>query len=409
MEICHITTVHPVKDARIFHRMCRPLAQRRHRVTLIAPQTFAPEAYLRPSPGNLRLGETPRSKRGMAALRAALAEDAELYHFHDPEFIPLAFCLKALRPRAAVVYDVHEDYPSMMRTKHWLPPWSRTAAALGVRWANLAAGAALDGIVVADGGVAADFRRAAGSKLIVHYNFPDLQLFRPQSAETEQAETDLVYLGGISERAGTFVLLEALRILARKGSRPSVRLAGYTDDEQGRAALETTLRREGLAGQVRFDGRLPHDEVPDWLRAGRVGLVLLQQVPKFMKNIPSKMFEYWACGLPVLASDLPPARQFLTPGRNGYFFMPGNAADLAERIAYLLSHPDHARRLGSAGRGMIERRWNNELQINELVAFYEKLTARSAGRLRLPGWSRGARDRAGRAKKLPAPADLSER
>jgi glycosyltransferase involved in cell wall biosynthesis len=402
MKICHITTVHPVKDARIFHRMCRPLAQRRHRVTLVAPESFVAEAYLRPSASNPQLGATPRLKRGLVALRAALADESDLYHFHDPEFIPLAICLKALRPRAAVVYDVHEDYPSMMRDKYWLPHWSRPAAALGARWANRAAAALLDGIVVADQGVAADFRGAA-RKLIVHYNFPDLDVFRPDGREAKAARADLVYLGGISERAGTFVLFEALKLLARGGLRPSVRLAGYTDGEQGRAALESALRRDGLMELVRFDGRLPHDEVPAWLRAGRVGLVLLQPVPKFMKNIPSKMFEYWACGLPVLASDLPPARQFLTPGKNGFLFSPTSAADLAERIAYLIRHPASARALGAAGRRMIETRWNNERQIDELIAFYGRLIERFRGR-------RSSRARGSIATKdLPAPADLPER
>lgn len=406
MDICHITTVHPVKDARIFHRMCRPLAQRGHRVTLVAPEAFAAESYLRPSPSNIRIGATPRLKRGLAALRAALAEEAGLYHFHDPEFIPFALCLKALRPRAAVVYDVHEDYPSMMRDKYWLPHWSRPAAALAARWANRAAAALLDGIVVADRGVAADFAGASG-KLIVHYNFPDLDLFRHEHGAAEARGADLVYLGGISERAGIFVLLEALQLLARRGLRPSVRLAGYTDGEQGRAVLESALRRDGLTEQVRFDGRLPHEQVPAWLRAGRVGLVLLQPVPKFMKNIPSKMFEYWACGLPVLASDLPPARQFLTPGKNGYFFSPTSAADLAERIAYLIRHPESARELGDAGRRMVATRWNNERQVDELIAFYGRLVERLRSR-RLLAWS-GARKREVGSKELPSPADLPER
>src|SRR6185436_14970568 len=106
------------------------------------------------------------------------------------------------------------------------------------------------------------------------------------------------------------------------------------------------LRRGGLTEQVQFDGRLAHTEVPAWLRSGRIGWVLLQAVPKFMKNIPSKLFEYWACGLPVLASDLPPSRRFVVDGQNGFSFAPASAAQLAERISYLLTHPDEGRALG---------------------------------------------------------------
>jgi glycosyltransferase involved in cell wall biosynthesis len=408
MNICHITTVHPAQDARIFHRMCRALAARKLDVVLIAPQSFPPETHLRPSRLNDRLGRGTRPRRSAIALRAALAEDVDVYHFHDPELIPMALLLKTMRPAAAVVYDVHEDYPSMMRDKYWLPHWSRPAAALGARLANRFAAKFFDGIVAADRGVAGDFAKTASEKTLVHYNFPALGLFASwNGAAAAQPNADLVYLGGLSERAGIFVLFDALRILARRGMRPTVRLAGYTDGERGLAAIDAALRGHDLCGQVKFDGRLAHSEVPAWLRRGRIGLVLLQAVPKFMKNIPSKMFEYWACGLPVLASDLPPVRQFLTDGKNGRLFSPGSAPGLADRIAYLLSRPEESRLLGQAGRHGIETQWNNERQVDGLISFYRKLAERCAGGTRRAEARRIPPSAISQVKEVPA--DLSER
>jgi glycosyltransferase involved in cell wall biosynthesis len=384
MAICHITTVHPVKDARIFYRMGRGLAAKKIEVVLIAPGSFAAEPYLRASSWNDSLAQASRIRRAGIALRAALAEDADVYHFHDPELIPMALLLKALKPSRAVVYDVHEDYPSMMRDKYWLPRWTRPAAALGARLANHLAGRFLSGVVVADRGVANDFIRTAPGKMLLHYNFPSLALFgRPNSVHA-QPTADLVYLGGLSERAGFFVLLDALEILAQSGLRPIARLAGYTDGANGLATINAALRRRGLCDQVEFDGRLAHEQVPAWLCTGRIGLVLLQALPKFMKNIPSKMFEYWACGLPVVASDLPPARQFLVEGENGYLFSPASAPQLAERIAYLLRHPERGRSLGGAGRRMVEAQWNNDSQIDGLIAFYRRLVSKVRGGQRAP-------------------------
>jgi glycosyltransferase involved in cell wall biosynthesis len=374
MKICHITTVHPAQDARIFHRMCRGLAARGIEVALIAPQSFGAEAHLRPSQRNDAIGRARRPQRSAIALRAAWAEDADVYHFHDPELIPMAALLKATRPAAAVVYDCHEDYPSMMRDKYWLPRWSRPAAALGARAANGFAAACLDGIVAADSAVAADFAKTA--RTLVYYNFPSLGLFAPAKAAATEPSADLVYIGGVSERTGFFVLLDALKVLARQGVQPTVRLAGYTDGAQGMATITAALERSGLSGQVSFDGRIAHSDVPAWLRRGRIGLVLLQAVPKFMKNIPTKMFEYWACGLPVVASDLPPIRQFLVDGQNGYLFTPSSSAQLAERIARLLRRTGEREALGRAGRGMIEAEWNNERQLDHLVGFYGELLRR---------------------------------
>jgi glycosyltransferase involved in cell wall biosynthesis len=380
MNICHITTVHPAKDARIFYRMCRGLAAKKIAVVLIAPGSFAPEPYLRPSRWNDNLSQATRPQRAGIALKAALAENAHVYHFHDPELIPMALVLKILKPANAVIYDVHEDYPSMMRDKYWLPQWLRPSAALAARLANRLAGRFLSGIVVADRGVAGDFMRTAPGKILLHYNFPSLDLFAQPGGTPPRPTADLVYLGGLSERAGIFVLLDALEILAASGIKPTVRLAGYTDGANGLATIDAALRKRGLSDQVEFNGRLAHTQVPGWLRAGRIGLVMLQAVPKFMKNIPSKMFEYWACGLPVLASDLPPIRQFLVEGENGYLFAPASASQLAERIAYLLSHPERCRSLGSAGQRLVETQWNNDSQIAQLVDFYERLAAQGLRR-----------------------------
>lgn len=121
MKICHITTVHPAHDARIFYRMCAGLAAKGHEVTLIASAPFAGEFGVRSSPWNKRIAPAGRISRIILALRAALAENADIYHFHDPELISLGLALKLLRPSKIVVYDVHEDYPSMMLEKYWIP------------------------------------------------------------------------------------------------------------------------------------------------------------------------------------------------------------------------------------------------------------------------------------------------
>ena len=132
MKICHLTTVHPAKDARIYYRMCVGLAAKQIATTLIAPEPFKDEGLLHASRWNRRLGHASRPRRVGIALRAALAENADLYHFHDPELIPMALTLKAIRPSSAVVYDVHEDYPSMMQHKYWLPESLRPVASTGV-------------------------------------------------------------------------------------------------------------------------------------------------------------------------------------------------------------------------------------------------------------------------------------
>jgi glycosyltransferase involved in cell wall biosynthesis len=376
MRVCHVTTLHRADDARIFHRMCRGLAKHGCCVAVVGPAVPIEEPLVRMSPWNGSIRQSGRIGRIGLALRAALAERADIYHFHDLELISLGLALKMLRRGSAVVYDVHEDYPAMMMEKHWLPRATRPLTASVVRVAQSAVSMCLDGIVAADPDVEADFRAVAGARKMVFYNFPVLSLFELQRAERPAPKADLVYIGGMSERAGTFVLLDALVELASQGLRPSVRLAGYTDGAIGWQAIERGIQDRGLGAEVELRGRMPHSEVPAWIRSGRIGLVTLQPIAKFMKNIPSKMFEYWACGLPVIGSNLPPIARFLSDGSNGVLFSPTSARDLARAIRFLLERPDEAAAMGHAGQQLVQEEWNSEQQVDQLIQFYERIKRR---------------------------------
>jgi glycosyltransferase involved in cell wall biosynthesis len=180
----------------------------------------------------------------------------------------------------------------------------------------------------------------------------------------------------MSERAGVFVLLDALALLAHQDITPSVRLAGYTDGAAGLAAIQRGISQRGLSQQVELRGRIPHTQVPAWIRSGRIGLVMLQPIAKFMKNIPTKMFEYWACGLPVIASDLPPIRPFLTDGKNGLRSDPTSATDLARAINWLIQHPSEGKMMGQYGQKQVQADWNNDCQIDGLVDLYMQICRR---------------------------------
>jgi glycosyltransferase involved in cell wall biosynthesis len=352
--------------------MSSALARRGHSVTLIGRTRFDTNSGVRPSAWNERIARASRGGRVMFALRAALAEEADIYHFHDPELIPLGIALKALRRSRAVVYDVHEDYPSMMLEKYWLPQPVRPLIAKGAAAANRLAGFCLNGIVTADPWVAEEFQKFAPGKTTVYYNFPVPSLFA-LNGKRVTATADLVYVGGMSERSGIFVLLDALALLREQGYRPTVRLAGYTDGIAGRSAIEKAIGDRRLGEQIDFHGRIPHAEVPSWIRSGRVGLVMLQAIPKFMKNIPSKMFEYWACGLSVIASDLPPIRRFVTDHETGLLFSPEKSESLAEAIRFMMEHTEERERMGQLGHKRVWEEWNNETQIDRLIRFYKRI------------------------------------
>jgi glycosyltransferase involved in cell wall biosynthesis len=338
VTVCHFTTAHTELKGRSFHREFMPLAACGFGVRYVAPvKSSAHRDGVDLVALPRRTGLLGRAFTLPTLLVQLLREGADLFHFQDPQLLPLAFALKLLF-RRRVVYDAYEDFPSMAANKAAIPRFLRPFAAKLVAGFESLAARCLDGIMTADPFTLRRLARRGRSQKLVFYNFPNLDLFPPPQPHAKPF--DVIYRGGLSDRAGTFLLLEAMQLLAARPNPTRLLLIGYSDGPAAEAALRARIHELGLASRVEIRGRLDHEDMAAALSEARIGVCPLRPVPKFLLNIPVKVFEYWACGLPVVASDLPPIRPFFRDGLAGFLVPPESAADLARSVGWLLDHPD---------------------------------------------------------------------
>jgi glycosyltransferase involved in cell wall biosynthesis len=129
----------------------------------------------------------------------------------------------------------------------------------------------------------------------------------------------------------------------------------------------------GPGPEVNWLGTVPHESLPALLRAADIGWVPFLDVPKLRKNIATKQFEYMACGLPVLGSDLPPIARFVTTARAGMLAPAGDPSAHAAAIAEIVQHPAKRHEMGIHGKKAFLTRYNWDTEEAKLIALYRAL------------------------------------
>ena len=360
--IVHISTVHVAGDTRIVHKECRALIEAGYDVTLItASDGDVPLAQLTvrrlPAP-KTRLHRSTRTV--WQALTSALHERADLYHVHDPELIALAVILKAFGKR--VVYDAHEHLPRQVMNKEWIAPILRRPIAGLAGAAEAIADRFVDGVIVANPSTAPRFR-ASHTALVE--NFARIPADDKPPTLSERSNT-VVYVGGLSEHRGLRQMIAAIRHLGR----PEIRLLLIGPMETSLTAADL----DGVRDQVEIPGRLHRDEVDVLLRDARVGLSVLQPVPNFTSgHYPTKLFEYMAARMPVVASDFPLYRAVVDESQCGRTVDPTSPALIAEAIANLLDHPEDSQAMADRGRAAVLERYSWSAAERSLLELYHHI------------------------------------
>jgi len=382
MHAVHVSTLHPPFDPRIFHRECVSLARAGWQVTYLGThgEDGTVDGVGMRSIGQLgssslgRLRLLDRVRRTRRALHDALALRADVYHLHDPELLTIVRKLKR-RSGARVVYDSHEHSVAHMMQKGYIPYPLRKAASKSVAFAERRAVPHLDAVVTADRGVAEHFRGYGADPTVIH-NFVRQDLF--DGAEPpDEPPYDLAYHGSLP-RFYLQTCFAADDELCRRGRQARwLFVAQLLPGDRDWVREQVELR--GGADRFEFHARVPHQEIPSLVTQAKLGIIPLPDRPKYRSNIPTKLFEFMALGMPVILSDLPPTREFVSDRSAAIAVRPDDAGDYAEAIDALLADPDRRKQMGEAGRAKIAGGLNWDAEATRLVALYDRIVG--AGRM----------------------------
>jgi glycosyltransferase involved in cell wall biosynthesis len=374
VKACHLSSVHIALDNRIFYREARSLQQTGYEVTVVA---IHDHDEIRDGIEIIALRRSPRWRRPLLWLtlfRRALSTGADCFHFHDPELLLVAPWLRLLT-RKPIIYDVHEANADFLKAKDDIPGWLRHPLASVVGRMEPLLARLQSGLIFADDQIASLFHHIHCPKTTL-YNYPGqslVDLGRRVVQQSARKRPIVLHLGGHKRGRGPHLMLEAFQQVLRVVPDARLLLVGHFVP----ANLEQQIRRgiadRGMDGAVTVTGQVPFEQVGAYLEQAAVGWVPLQPIPKYQKNIPTKLFEYMAYGIPVVSSDLLPIRPFVQNGANGYRVTADDPVAHAQAIIEILTQPGLASAMGRRGQELVQMHYNWGQIEERLLALYAQL------------------------------------
>jgi hypothetical protein len=207
-------------------------------------------------------------------------------------------------------------------------------------------------------------------------NGVDTSLFRPLPDVAElrrklglDGRFVVAYVGTVGWAHGLDTILAAAAALEERLPNVLFILVGEGVD---RARLEARARAEGIKN-IRFEGQRPRVEIPEYIAACNIGLVLLRRAAAFKMALPTKMLEFMACGRPVLVGVDGVARSIVEKSGAGVFVPPENSDGLVEAIRRFYEDPGLACKMGQHGHQYIQEHFSRRAKASTYLSELEAL------------------------------------
>lgn len=366
-RIVHLTSVHAPEDNRIFWKECASAAARGFDVTLIVP-TERNDLI-----AGVRIVAVPKPASRVRRItrtiwqvyRKARELRSDIYHFHDPELIPIGLLLRL--SGASVVYDVHEDYVSSVLQKDYIPRSVRAPLARLIRWAERIATSAF-AIVLAE----TYYQRTFQHGLLVR-NYPALSRFdfADCGKRFSIAKIRLLYTGNVTEDRGALIHASLVRL----DDRISITCVGRCSPDLAQRMKQAAGEGASRLSIIGVGEHVPFQTIVDHYREGgwSGGLAVFPDTPHYREKELTKFFEYMAAGIPIVCSSFPRWREIVEGGRVGICLNPDNVQEGLESLLALAADAARLERMASRGRRAVMEKFNWESEMAKLCLLYEQL------------------------------------
>lgn len=314
----------------------------------------------------------------MSAWRLAREHRRRPYDLVQVATVPDFLDLAALPEKLAgvpLLLDLHEDMPEFFRDR-FTHPLLRPLLPL-VSFAARASAALADELITVHEPLRqlSIVRGVAPERISVVMNSADGRLFDPSRHERRSFMADgelrIVHHSNLQRIYGMDVAVEGLARL-----RPDLRWRlDIYGDGPWRARIQEAVERTGTSDRITLHGRVGIDELPGLLAGADLGIVPSLPEPYLEYSLSTKLLEFAAMGVPVIASDLATFRHHFTDEAVRY--VPGGDPDaLARAVEAAVDGPEATIAMGLEARRQAAA-YDWAVQRDRYLAIVERLIARA--------------------------------
>lgn len=359
-KICHVTSVHPYRDGRIFRKECQSLAKK-YDVSLIAPNTEAKE-----EDGIHVFGvELPKSRlkrmRNLDIVFQKMMEvNAEVYHFHDPELIPLGIKTKKIGKK--IIFDSHEDVPVQISERKSIPSFLRASITRVYSCYESKSLKKYDAVVSVTPSIVERLKMINPNTYQIT-NYPILKGFN----DNRTWQNQICFTGGVSAQWMHDNVIRGIEDIDVKYVVAGMVEMGYMEGLQALPGWN----------KVDYRGVVKPSDVSVIQQSSIAGIALNDYVANVGYKLGSlgntKLFEYMMSGIPVIATDFILWKEIIDKYKCGICVNPRDVNAIKDAIIYLKSHPDEAKQMGDNGRKAVQKQFNWSSQEGILFGMYDKV------------------------------------
>lgn len=193
-------------------------------------------------------------------------------------------------------------------------------------------------------------------------NGVDIKRFSGRAVHGDRV--NIVMMGRLGERKGTYDLFRAFSSLASENPNLHLILGGDGDVKE----LRSLAKAQSLMERVHILGWVSGANQIDVFRSADI-----YALPSYHEGFPGSILEAMAIGLPIVATPVGGVPELVRPGQNGFLVEPGNVLEIENALRNLASDPALRNKMGRESRRLAVEVYDARNKLKELLCIYSQL------------------------------------